>query len=111
MRTTKLAFGYFDKFISYILKHIVKGRFRHHAEYIGTFILIYLGLAGGFIAFTMFVGINPTLIISVIAAPIWIGIVFLSNRITKIAIALKDVDIDQKIKGDEDVVAKENTRQ
>jgi len=103
MRTTKLAFGYVDKLLSYILKHIVKGRFRYHAEYIGTFVLIYLGMAGGFIAFTMFMGINPTLIVSVVAAPIWIGIVFLSNRITKIAIALKDVDVDQKIKGDEDI--------
>ena len=103
MRTTKLALGYVDKLLSYILKHIVKGRFRYHAEYIGTFVLIYLGMAGGFIAFTMFMGINPTLIVSVVAAPIWIGIVFLSNRITKIAIALKDVDVDQKIKGDEDI--------
>ena len=60
MRTTKLAFGYVDKLLSYILKHIVKGRFRHHAEYIGTFVLIYLGMAGGFIPFTMFMGINPT---------------------------------------------------
>jgi hypothetical protein len=110
MRTTKLAFGYVDKFISYILKHIVKGRFRHHAEYIGTFALIYLGLAGGFIAFTMFMGINPTLIVSVVAAPIWIGIVFLSNRITKIAIALKDVDIDQNIKEEEDVIIKEDSK-
>ena len=111
MRTSKLAFGYVDKLLSYILKHIVKGRFRHHAEYIGTFVLIYLGLAGGFIAFTMFMGINPTLIVSVVAAPIWIGIVFLSNRITKIAIALKDVDIDQKIKGDEDVINNKDSEQ
>lgn len=106
MRTTKLAWGYLDKFISYILKHIVKGRFRHHAEYIGTFVLIYLGLAGGYIGFTLFVGINPTLIMSVISAPIWIGIVFLSNRITKIAIALKDVDINPK--EPEDVITNKN---
>lgn len=110
MSTSKLAYGYVDKILSYILKHIVKGKFRHHAEYIGTFVLIYLGLAGGFIAFTMFIGINPTLIISVVSAPIWIGIVFLSNRITKIAIALKDVDIDQNIKGDQDVTSNQDPK-
>ena len=40
----------------------------------------------------LFLGINPTLILSIVGAPVWVGIVFLSNRLTKIAIALKDID-------------------
>jgi len=81
-----------DKILRSILKHLVTGKFTGKAEYIGTFILIYLGLGGGFIAFALFIGINPTLIVSVVGAPIWIGIVFLTNRLTKIAIGLKDID-------------------
>jgi hypothetical protein len=95
MSTLKLGLSFLDKLLESILKYIVKGKFSSNAEYIGTFILFYLGLGGGFIAFALFVGINPTLIVSVVGAPIWIGIVFLSNRITKIAIALKDVNAYQ----------------
>ena len=50
-----------------------------------------IGLGGGLIAFSLFFGINPTLVMSVVAAPIWVGLVFLCNRITKIAITLKDI--------------------
>jgi len=87
-----ISISMMDKIFRYILKHLVTGKFTGKAEYIGTFVLIYLGLGGGFIAFMLFLGINPTLILSIIGAPVWVGIVFLSNRLTKIAIALKDID-------------------
>jgi hypothetical protein len=53
------------------------------AEYIGTFVIIYLSLGGGFIFMCIVLGINPTLVMSVISAPIWIFIVYVSNQITK----------------------------
>jgi hypothetical protein len=87
-----ISISMMDKILRYILKHLVTGKFTGKAEYIGTFVLIYLGLGGGFIAFMLFLGINPTLILSIVGAPVWVGIVFLSNRLTKIAIALKDID-------------------
>jgi|TARA_R110000803_G_scaffold87658_1_gene154531 hypothetical protein len=87
-----ISISMMDKIFRYILKHLVTGKFTGKAEYIGTFVLIYLGLGGGFIAFMLFLGINPTLILSIVGAPVWVGIVFLSNRLTKIAIALKDID-------------------
>ena len=91
MRSISLMFSYFDKFFEYVLKNIVTGKFKTRAEYIGTFVLFCIGLGGGLIAFSLFFGINPTLVMSVVAAPIWVGLVFLCNRITKIAITLKDI--------------------
>jgi len=91
MRSMSILFGYFDKFFEYLLKTIMTTKFRNNAEYLGTFVLFYIGLGGGLIAFSLFFGINPTLIMSVVAAPIWVGLVFLCNRITKIAITLKDI--------------------
>ena len=91
MRSISLMFSYFDKFFEYVLKNIVTGKFKTRAEYIGTFVLFYIGLGGGLIAFSLFFGINPTLVMSVVAAPIWVGLVFFCNRITKIAITLKDI--------------------
>ena len=58
----------------------LKGR----ALWLGTFVYIYLGLGGGFITSCLFLNINPTLILSIIGAPIWIGLVFLSKKITDI---------------------------
>ncbi len=91
MRSMSILFRYFDKFFEYLLKTIMTTKFRNNAEYLGTFVLFYIGLGGGLIAFSLFFGINPTLIMSVVAAPIWVGLVFLCNRITKIAITLKDI--------------------
>ena len=56
----------------------LKGR----ALWLGIFVYIYLGLGGGFITSCLFLNINPTLILSIIGAPIWIGLVFLSKKIT-----------------------------
>ena len=48
------------------------GQIRDRAAYLGTWIMIYIGLGGGFIAFAISMGINPTLTMSVVSAPIWI---------------------------------------
>jgi|TARA_R100001510_G_C7627116_1_gene186770 hypothetical protein len=45
--------------------------------------MIYMGLGGGVIAFAISMGINPTLTMSVISAPVWIFLVFLTNRVVK----------------------------
>ena len=58
----------------------LKGR----ALWMGIFVYIYLGLGGGFITSCLFLNINPTLILSIIGAPIWIGLVFLTKKITDI---------------------------
>ena len=47
MRSISLMFSYFDKFFEYVLKNIVTGKFKTRAEYIGTFVLFYIGLGGG----------------------------------------------------------------
>ena len=92
MIKSKVAFDAAERAASWGVKKITGGKFSAYAEYIGTFFLIYCGLGGGFIGMCLFLGINPTLVVSVVAAPIWIGIVFLTNNLTKIAVHLKDVD-------------------
>ena len=58
-------------------------KFQDRSEYIGTFVLMYLSIGGGLAMMWMILGLNPTLILSVIAAPIWIFIVWVSNNLTK----------------------------
>ena len=58
-------------------------KFQDRSEYIGTFVLMYLSIGGGLVMMWMILGMNPTLILSVIAAPIWIFIVWVSNNLTK----------------------------
>ena len=96
-------FKMFEGFILNLFKAIISTKFKDRAEYIGTFILVYLGIGGGFIAFCLFLGINPTLVMSVISAPIWIFIVYISNKITKIIVEHKD-------KEETDVITEEDSR-
>lgn len=72
-----------------MFKALTKMDFQTNADYIGTFVLVYLSMGGGFVFAMILLGINPTLVLSVIAAPIWIYIVFTSNRITKYIIKKK----------------------
>jgi len=83
-------FKIFESFILNIFKATISTRFKDRAEYIGTFILVYLGIGGGFIAFCLFMGINPTLVVSVVSAPIWIFLVFLTRRITNKMLEIND---------------------
>lgn len=66
-----------------IFKGLTTFDFQSNADYIGTFVIVYLSLGGGFVFSMMLLGINPTLVLSVIAAPVWIYIVFTANRVTK----------------------------
>ena len=72
-----------------ILKVLTTFNFQSNADYIGTFVIVYLSLGGGFVFSMMLLGINPTLILSVIAAPVWIYIVFTANRVTKFIVSRK----------------------
>ena len=86
-------FRLFDRFVINLFRSMISTKFKDRAEYIGTFILVYLGIGGGFLAFCLFLGINPTLVVSVIAAPIWIFLVFLTRRITN-----KMLEVDETTK-------------
>lgn len=72
-----------------IFKALTSFDFQSNADYIGTFVIVYLSLGGGFVFAMMLLGINPTLVLSVIAAPIWIYIVFTANRVTKYIVTKK----------------------
>ena len=48
---------------------------------IGSFIIIYLIIGSMVVISLLTLGLNPTLVISVVSAPIWIGIIFLSQGI------------------------------
>lgn len=87
-------FKMFEGFILNLFRAIISTKFKDRAEYIGTFILVYLGIGGGFIAFCLFLGINPTLVVSVIAAPIWIFLVFLTRRITNKMLEINETTKD-----------------
>ena len=48
---------------------------------IGSFIIIYITLGIAVITALLTFGLNPTLVISVVSAPIWIGVIFLAQGI------------------------------
>lgn len=72
-----------------IFKALTSLNFEANADYIGTFVIVYLSLGGGFVFMMLLLGINPTLVLSVIAAPVWIYIVFTANRVTKYIVTKK----------------------
>ena len=72
-----------------IFKALTSFDFQSNADYIGTFVIVYLSLGGGFVFMMLLLGINPTLVLSVIAAPVWIYIVFTANRVTKYIVSKK----------------------
>ena len=77
---------YFFKLIKKVFMSVINGvqglKFQDRSEYVGTFVLIYLSLGGGLVMMWMLLGLNPTLILSVVGAPIWIFIVWVSNNLT-----------------------------
>lgn len=64
-------------------KETPPGRF---ALRIGTFILTYCSLGSLYVGIMLQIGVNPTLVMSIVAAPIWIFLLWISYRITKILI-------------------------
>ena len=57
-------------------------RLQSKAHWIGWFVTVYLIIACTILTLLVGVGINPTLIVSPIAAPLWIGVAFSSKYIT-----------------------------
>jgi len=52
------------------------------AGWIGWFVTVHLTLSFTIMLMMIAVGINPTLLVSVIGAPLWIGVAFASKTIT-----------------------------
>ena len=52
------------------------------ASWIGWFVVVHLIQSAIILFLMMAMGINPTLVVSVIAAPLWIAVAFASKFIT-----------------------------
>ena len=52
------------------------------ASWIGWFVVVHLIQSAIILFLMMALGINPTLVVSVIAAPLWIAVAFASKFIT-----------------------------
>lgn len=61
----------------------IKQKYNKRANTVGSFILIYLMLGSVVIISLLTLGLNPTLVISVVSAPIWIAIIFTAQAINK----------------------------
>ena len=53
-------------------------------QIVGLFVICYIVLGLGLIFFLFMFGVNPTLVLSVIAAPMWIGVLWLAYKVAKI---------------------------
>ena len=86
-RQTIGLIDYLFRMIRKVFMSVINGvaglKFQDRSEYIGTFVLMYLSIGGGLVMMWIILGLNPTLILSIIAAPIWIFIVWVSNNLTK----------------------------
>jgi len=52
------------------------------ASWIGWFVTVHLTLSFTIMLMMIAIGINPTLLVSVIGAPLWIGVAFASKTLT-----------------------------
>tara|TARA_R110000782_G_scaffold26984_3_gene68669 strand:- start:1123 stop:1341 length:219 start_codon:yes stop_codon:yes gene_type:complete len=52
------------------------------ANWLGWFVTVHLIQSAILLILLMGVGINPTLVVSVVAAPMWIAVAFISKYIT-----------------------------
>ena len=75
---------------SYIYKRISRGErmkitkeLDKQSHKIGTFVILLTTLGLGFIVSLLLIGVNPTLVISVVSAPMGVGIIILALRLTK----------------------------
>ena len=72
----------------------MKKTYKRKATGIGSFIIIYCFLGLGVIIGLLSAGLNPTLVISVVSAPIWIAVIFLSQAINKRVMSEEDYKDD-----------------
>ena len=54
------------------------------AEKLGTFFIVFITLSGAVTFMLISIGVNPTLVLSVVGAPIWIVYVLLARWITRL---------------------------
>tara|TARA_R110002012_G_scaffold10968_1_gene49377 strand:- start:3190 stop:3396 length:207 start_codon:yes stop_codon:yes gene_type:complete len=57
--------------------------FDKQSHKIGTFMILLITLGLGFIVSLLLAGVNPTLVISIVSAPMWVGIIILCLKLTK----------------------------
>ena len=57
--------------------------FDKQSNKIGTFVILLITIGFGFIFSLLVAGVNPTLVISIVSAPMWIGIIILCLKLTK----------------------------
>lgn len=72
----------------------MKKTYKRKATGIGSFIIIYCFLGLGVIIGLLSAGLNPTLVISVVSAPIWIAVIFLSQAINKRVMSEEEYEDD-----------------
>jgi len=51
-------------------------------RWLGWFVTVHLALSFAILLMLIGMGINPTLLVSVIGAPLWIGVAFASKTLT-----------------------------
>lgn len=73
----------------------MKKTYKRKATGIGSFIIIYCFLGLGVIIGLLSAGLNPTLVISVVSAPIWIAVIFLSQAINKRVMSEEEYEDDK----------------
>ena len=66
-----------------IRRRLRDGWFGQTARKIGVFVMLYVSLGFNVILLLLYWGVNPTLVLSVIGAPLWIFILWAAWRLTK----------------------------
>ena len=57
--------------------------FDKQSQKLGTYMILLITLGLGFIVTLLVAGVNPTLVISIVSAPMWVGIIILCLKLTK----------------------------
>jgi|TARA_R100001480_G_scaffold126754_2_gene124639 hypothetical protein len=65
------------------MKLKIKDEFDSKSTKLGTFIILLITLGLGFIVTMLVAGVNPTLVISIVSAPMWVCIIILALKLTK----------------------------
>jgi L-asparagine transporter-like permease len=58
-------------------------RFRRKASFLGTFVIVHVTSSISILFILLVMGINPTLLVSVLGAPLWITVCICSWNLTK----------------------------
>jgi L-asparagine transporter-like permease len=58
-------------------------KFRRKASFLGTFVIVHVASSISILFILLVMGINPTLLVSVLGAPLWITVCICSWNLTK----------------------------